>query len=418
MPTNDPASLPRRPRPSTARAAGLPALSLLLAALGCGDAAPPPLTVVELGERLFHDVRLSLNENQSCATCHDPERAFVDARLDGAGEVRAVSLGDDGVSLGDRNAPTAAYAAFAPAFTVGTRQRFNKQGDHRLYEGPLGGVFWDGRAGGLAAQAGGPPLNPIEMGMPDEASVALRLEADPVYEASLRAAFGDDVFEDPAAAYAAMTEAIAAYERTEAFAPFDSKYDRSLRGEAQLSFKELTGKSLFFSEFANCAICHQLHGNGDPVKKFEETFTGYEFHNIGVPVNRAAREDNGVTEPDLGLALNPAADPVEDRGKFRTPTLRNVAVTGPYMHNGVFRQLRTAVELYAHHLDPEGRPNNPETGAPWGDPEIPETVATELLEVGDPLSDDDIEALVCFLRTLTDQRYEPLIEDEGISCAD
>lgn len=393
------------------------ALLCAFAPLGCGE-DETPLSIEALGEALFFDTRLSMNGNQSCATCHDPERAFIDPRLDADGLIAAVSIGDDGVSLGDRNAPTAAYSAFAPEFHEGTRRRFNKQNNHRLYEGPLGGLFHDGREPSLEGQAGGPPLNPIEMGMPDKAAVIARLAEDEVYDVAFRARFAEDVFDDPDAAYAGMTQAIAAFERTEQFAPFDSKYDRSLRGEATLSFKELTGKSLFFSEFTNCGICHQLHNNGDPVGKFEETFSGYEYHNIGVPTNVAVRAQNGVTEPDLGLALNPNVSGAEARGKFRTPTLRNIAVTEPYMHNGVFRDLRTVIEFYDKYVDPDGRPNNPETGAPWAAPEVPETVANDLLEVGDPLTDADVEALVCFLRTLTDARYEHLVQDKGIDCAD
>jgi cytochrome c peroxidase len=388
---------------------------------GSDDGAANTPSLAELGEELFHDPILSKNQTQACATCHDPERAFVDPRLDETGRIAAVSLGDDGVSLGDRNAPTAAYAAFTPEFQLdGTRRRFNKQNNHRTYEGPLGGMFLDGREPDLAGQAGGPPLNPLEMGMPDQLSVVTRLQEDPRYAAAFRAQFGADVFDDPAVAYRSMTEAIAAFERTDVFAPFDSKYDRWLRAEADFSFKEITGQSLFFSEFTNCGICHQLHSNGDPVNMRRETFSGYEYHNIGVPVNSDVRAANGVTTPDPGLASNPAVasnDRAAARGKFKVPTLRNVAVTEPYMHNGIFRDLRTTVEFYMHFINPDDHPTNPETGERWRDPEVPETVATDLLRVGDPdLTDYEIESLVCFMRTLTDQRYEPLIEDKGIDC--
>lgn len=390
--------------------------------LGCGSETPsePALTVAELGEALFSDTNLSFNRTQSCATCHSPDRGFIDARLDADGRIGAVSVGDDGVSLGDRNAPTAGYAAFTTPteLTVGTRRRFNKQNSNRLYEGPLGGLFLDGRADDLEGQAAGPPLSPVEMGMPDEAAVVSRIEENPEYVRAFRTHFGDEVFEDPIVAYQSMTDAIAEFERTELFAPFDSKYDRFLRDEATLSFKELTGRSLFFSEFTNCGICHQLHGNGDPVNKFAETFSGYEYHNVGAPVNEAARAANGVEGPDLGLASVPGFEGPEHRGKFKVPTLRNVAVTEPYMHNGVFRDLETVVLFYARFTDPEERAINPETGEPWAEAEIPETVATDLLEVGDALTDLEIESLVCFLRTLTDARFEPLIEEKGIDCAD
>lgn len=368
-----------------------------------------------LGEALFHDTSLSFNRTQACATCHNPDLAFIDDRLDGSGEVSAVSVGDDGMSLGDRNAPTAAYAMFSPNFEFGTRERHNKQNNHRLYEGYLGGQFHDGRVPDLEGQAGGPPLSPVEMGMPDTTVVVERLLENEDYVVAFRRFFGRGVFDDDDAAYAAMTQSIAAYERTPGFAPFDSRYDRFLRGELELTFLELTGKALFFSEFTNCAICHQLHGEGDPINETRETFTGYEYHNIGVPVNEAVRARNGVTEADPGLFGNGAVGDPAEFGKFKTSTLRNVAVTGPYMHNGVFRELRTVVEFYEHFVDDE-RVNNPETGLPWREPEVPETVANELLRVGRPLNELEIDGLVCFMRALTDQRYEALIADDGLDC--
>ncbi len=396
------------------------ALLMSVLALGCGEneAAPVELDTLEtLGEELFFDTALSLRGNQSCATCHNPEAAFVDDRTFEDGRVRPVSLGDDEVSFGGRNAPTAAYAALAPEFTYGTRQRHNKQSQNRLYEGPLGGLFHDGREADLEGQAGGPPLNPVEMALADEAMAVNRLKENPRYVASFELLFGEGVLNDTPRAYRSMTEAIAAFERTEQFSPFDSKYDRSLTGEVTLSFKELTGKALFFSEFANCAICHQLNGNGDPVNKFAETFTGFEYHNVGTPVNPEVQALTGIAEPDLGLLSREDVTDPDHAGKFRTPTLRNVAVTGPYMHNGVFRDLRTVIEFYDQFNNPL-RALNPETGKPWRAPGVPETVAEDLLTVGDPMTDLEVESFVCFLRTLTDARYEPLLENDGTRCAD
>ncbi len=401
------------------RACGAVGLSFVVLVAACDEQQQQQaLPLVEVGELLFHDTALSFDRTQSCATCHDPEHAFVDPRVGADGLVRAVSLGDDGVSLGDRNAPTVTYAMFAPRFQRGSRARVNKHNNHGTYEGYLGGMFLDGREPGLAGQAAGPPLNPIEMGMPDKASVVERLRDNPVYVEALKANFGGDIFDDVDAAYAAMAETIAEFERTDLFAPFDSKYDRFTRGEYEMSFKELTGKSLFFSQFTNCSICHQLEREGDPVGKFREPFSGFEYHNIGVPVNEAVRAINGVTALDEGLYLHPDVDDPGERGKFKVPVLRNVAVTGPYMHNGVFRQLSTVVAFYEQFHNPDGHPLNPETGEPWREAEIPETVSADILGVGDNLTDFQIESLVCFLRTLTDARYEHLIEDEGISCAD
>ncbi|WP_425046540.1 cytochrome-c peroxidase [Primorskyibacter sp. S87] len=370
--------------------------AVLLTCWPIGGLAAPFESEEALGEALFFDENLSLNRTQSCATCHDPEAGFADPRETAAG--RAVSLGDDGVSLGDRSAPTAAYAAFAPGF-------------HQNDEGKwVGGLFWDGRADSLEAQAGGPPLNPIEMGMPGKPAVVARLQENADYVAAMQALFGPNIFADPDKAYDAMTRAIAAFERTDLFAPFDSKYDRYLRGETMLSEDEELGRVLFFSEqFTNCNLCHQLKQSPmDPA----ETFTNYEHHNIGVPVNEAARAVNGAKGPDLGLLANPLVDDGAQGGKFRTPTLRNVAVTGPYMHNGVFADLRTVMLFYnKYNTKAEARQINPETGKPFAWPEIPHTLAVKELTHGPALDDRRIDALVAFLKTLTDARYEHLLEE-------
>lgn len=350
-------------------------------------------SVEALGEALFFDPNLSANRTQSCATCHDPANGFVDARNAMPGN--AFSLGDDGHSFGDRNAPTAAYAMFSPPFS---------HSDEGYY---IGGQFLDGREADLAGQAGGPPLNSIEMGMPTSASVVMRLQENPDYIEAMQALFGAEILTDPDAAYAAMASAIAAFERTKEFAPFDSKYDRYLRGEYTLTNEEELGRLLFFSEqFTNCNQCHQLHTS--PLAE-GETFSDYRYYNIGVPSNIAGRDINGVDAAtiDHGLLGNPAVhDPAED-GKFRTPTLRNVSITGPYMHNGVFTDLRTVVLFYnKYNSHADARQINPETGVIWADPEVSKTVELDILSDGPALEDNRIDAIVAFLATLTDERYE------------
>ncbi len=347
-----------------------------------------------LGERLFFDVNLSANRTQACATCHDPAHAFTDPR-------GMASLGDDGESLGDRNAPTVTYAALTPVF-------------HRDADGQWrGGQFLDGRAATLEDQAGGPPLNPAEMGMPDAAHVVARLREDPAYVEAFATLYGAEVLEDAQAGYAAMTRALAAFERQPQFSPFESKYDRFLRGEVELSRDEELGRILFFSEqFTNCNQCHQLSTRpSDP----HETFTDYSFHNIGVPENRDLRDMNGVAPGtvDDGLAAHPDLNgDAAQRGKFRTPTLRNVAVTGPYMHNGVFEDLRTVVLFYnQYNSKSEARHINPETGAPFGEATVPETLSMDELTHGPALDDQRVDALVAFLKTLTDARYAHLLEE-------
>ncbi|KGF69481.1 methylamine utilization protein MauG [Hoeflea sp. BAL378] len=355
-------------------------------------AAADPAALTALGEALFFDPNLSLNRTQSCATCHDPDRGFADSRG------LAASLGDDGTSLGDRNAPTAAYGALVPPL-------------HRNEDGQwTGGLFLDGRAPTLEDQAGGPPLNPAEMGMPDKAAVAERLRENAAYRTAFPETFGEGVLDDPDAAYKALTQAIAAFERTDMFAPFDSRYDRFLRGEATLTGEEELGRVLFFSQqFTNCSQCHQLsRSQMDP----KETFTDNRYHNIGVPDNSALRQANGVAAGtvDPGLAGNPLAEAAEERGKFRTPTLRNVAVTGPYMHNGVFGDLRTVVRFYNRYNSKAATAQlNPETGKAFGLPPVPDTLAVKELTHGPALDDRRVDALVAFLKTLTDARYEKLL---------
>lgn len=349
-----------------------------------------------MGQRLFFETSLSANRTQSCSSCHSPEAGFADPRNNTANG--AVSLGDNGHSLGDRNAPTVTYAMFSPTFQLT---------EAGIYKG---GQFHDGREKDLQGQAGGPPTNPIEMGMPSKVAVVERLKENPLYRENFTALYGQDIFNNPDQAYSAMADSIAAFERTELFAPFDSKYDRFLRGEAELTEEEDLGRTLFFSQqFTNCNICHQLKSSP---RAEGETFSNYEYHNIGVPVNSAARAANGMAGDyiDQGLLDNPAVSDRSQAGKFKVPTLRNIAVTGPYMHNGVFTDLRTVVLFYnKYNSRSSARQINPETGAFWEAPEVPETLSVKELETGPALTDQRIDALVAFMKTLTDKRYEPLL---------
>jgi len=370
----------------------------------------------ELGRELFFDTNLSARRTQACSTCHDPSRGFTDGRLDGEGNVRSGSLGDDGESIGDRNAPSAAYAAFSPELTMGERERFNTDGDLSDFEGYLGGLFHDGRADTLEDQAGGPPLAAGEMGMPNEEAVVERLLENASYENAFRALYGTDVFDSADNAYAAMTSAIAAFERTDEVSPFNSRYDRSLLpvGEENRyvynpASRAAQGKALFFStEFTNCSACHQLHAQTS-ADATREVFTGFEYHNIGVPENAALRLLSGG-ETDLGLGAL-LGDETAD-GKFKTPTLRNVAITSPYMHNGVFTDLETVIAFYGHQRllssGQEDASTNPETQEAWRAPEVDRNLSALELANGnkDLLDPENIEALVCFLLSLTDEGNE------------
>lgn len=402
-------------------------LSISLAALvvitGCSKdndttTDAPSLSKAQLGEKLFFDKNLSLTRQTSCATCHDPEHGFVDARFSEQGTDQSIfihgafSVGDDDVSLGGRNAPTATYAQFTPDFGKNTNDEY------------LGGQFHDGRADSLKIQAMGPPLDGAEMQMPDKANVVERIQENESYIAAFKNLYGDSIFDDINATYESMAESIAKFEKTEVFAPFDSKYDRflSCREEGvstntclsadNWTTEEELGYSLFFSEAnTNCAQCHSINSSGEAPS--HELFTNFKYENIGTPRNIAAMDaraalglqDANATFKGLGGTVNEPAQ----LGKTKVPTLRNIAVTAPYMNNGVFKELRTVIEFYDHMADNDDHPNNPETGTPWVANDNNTTINHTLLQNTQALDDVKIRALEAFLRTLTDQKYEHLM---------
>ena len=357
---------------------------------------PDPNALAALGRTLFFDTNLSKNRTQSCASCHEPARAFTDGRDNGV--AGAVSIGDDGTSLGDRNAPTTIYAFLSPTF-------------HKDAEGHyVGGLFHNGRAATLNDQAVEPFTNPIELGFPNRAALVARIKENPEYATMFKQLFGESVFAATDKVLAAVADSIGAFERSKLFAPFDSKYDRYLRGEYQMTPQEALGQILFFSPLTHCTSCHLLHTS---TLTAGETFTNYRYHNIGIPLNPTVRKKNGLgaAHRDLGLLEHPEIDDRSFAGKFKVPTLRNVAVTGPYMHNGVFKELRTAIMFYNQYMVRNFvSETNPETGEPWAKPEVAESVDVDLLRQGQPIDDGRANALIAFLETLTDRRYEALLK--------
>ncbi len=361
------------------------------------DGPPPAVTAEALGEQLFFDTSLSEPPGQSCASCHEPGHAFTDPD-----KGVPTSEGVHADRFGDRNTPTAMYAAFSPAFHFDEAEG--------LW---VGGQFLDGRAATLEEQAKAPFLNPLEMANPDVESVVEKVRAA-VYAPLFEAVYGPRALDDPERAFERVAEAIAAFERTRVFAPFSSKYDAFLRGEAQLTEQELRGRAIFERpDKGNCAACHPSRPGPDGAPPL---FTDFTYDNLGVPKNPGnpfyendpAFNADGADYVDPGLAdtvqailerdgaLPEGTAPEAERGKFKVSTLRNVAVTGPYMHNGVFTTLRQVVQFYnTRDLHPQR----------WGPAEVPETVNAE--ELGDlGLSDQEVDDLVAFLRTLTD-RYTP-----------
>ena len=344
-----------------------------------------------LGEVLFFDKSLSFNKTQSCSTCHNPGTAFVDQRKNSANQM--VSEGDNPHLHGNRNANTALYAMFSPDFHF----------DEKIQD-YVGGQFWDGRAKDLAEQAGGPPVNPVEMGMPDKKSIVERLKANSIYYKAITAIYGESIWADTDKIYAIMEKAIAEFEKHELFAPFSSKYDRALKGEAELTALEAEGKALFFDKTrTNCSNCHQ----SSEANSAKETFTNYRYYNIGVPSNQALIKLNKLAADyvDNGLLDNPMVKGDEkQKGKFKVPTLRNISVTAPYMHNGVFRDLKTVL-LFKDSFNNPNRKINPETGKAWDKAEYAQTINPDVLKAK-PLTDEEINALEAFLKTLTDEAYE------------
>ena len=218
------------------------------------------------------------------------------------------------------------------------------------------------------------------------------------YESMFTEIYGAAALADPGDAFRNMADAIAAYERKEEFNPFNSKYDYFLRGEAALTEQELRGFALFVAEHkGNCAACHIHIASEDGTPPL---FTDFTYDNLGVPKNPEnpfymlppELNPDGFDFVDLGLGVT-VNDPAEN-GKFRVPTLRNIELTTPYLHNGVFKTLFELVAFY-----------NTRDVAPWPAPEVEETVNYD--ELGDlGLTNQEVEDIVAFMLTLTDG-WEP-----------
>ena len=318
---------------------------------------PPenPLTPekVALGEALYFEKRLSVDGTVSCATCHDPATAFADRN--------SLAVGIGGM-VGTRNVPTTLNAMF------------NQN------------QFWDGRARSLEEQAMQPLLNPLEMGMPDREAVVTRLNRIPEYRQSFQAAFSARaiLFED-------VARALASYERTLLSA--DSPFDRFMAGDSRaITEGQKRGWQLFRGK-ANCIACHTF-------SRESPFFTDNKFHNTGIGAGFDLEElSNGLrskspdeldskrlgelahTEKftDLGRFLITRQKP--DTGAFKTPTLRDIELTAPYMHNASEKTLLDVMKFYNEggiknrYLDEKIRPLN--------------------------LNDEELSQLVEFMRSLT-----------------
>jgi cytochrome c peroxidase len=388
------------------------------------------MPIEELGSFLYFDEDLSDPSGQACASCHEPTVGFDDPDSD-----LPVSEGVIPGRFGGRNSPISAYAMYAPTLYFDEEEE--------LW---IGGQFWDGRATGdvlgdpLADQALGPFLNPVEMNNPDKDHVIADVAASE-YADLFRDVWGADALDDVEAAYDQVALSIAAFERTALFGQFNSKYDKylaaclDLGGEMNdcavgvgkearkaarrnLTREERRGMELFMGENDNngvlergegamCAACHVAEWTvaadyGSPVQvpdwappgMVPPVFTDFTFDNLGVPRN--TEYPLGENQP-VDLGLGPIVGNPDDNGKFKVMTVRNIGVSDPYAHNGLFKSLKDIVHFYNTRDVPGALPG----GENWPPPEYPATVNTdELGNLG--LSDDDEDALVEFMKTLSD----------------
>ncbi|MEN8184058.1 MAG: cytochrome c peroxidase [Myxococcota bacterium] len=280
---------------------------------------PPTAAKVELGQKLYFDARLSTDGTVACASCHDPRHGFADPRG------KATSAGVGGAA-GTRNAPTVLNAAF------------------------LASQFWDGREPTLEAQAVQPLINPIEHGFADHPAVVAHLRSLPEYRSLFANAFGSEEV-----TIESVGQALASFERT--LISLDAPIDRFLAGDDDaISPSAKRGWELFNGK----ARCNTCHGRIDVLPLFTDDL----FHNIGVGVVRidfeavarkaAAAVAAGESIDELALTDAQASElgrfmvtrESKDMGAFKTPQLRNVALTAPYMHDGSEATLEDVIAFY------------------------------------------------------------------------
>lgn len=302
--------------------AGPPALGLPPLPIPADN--PQSAVKVKLGDKLFKDKRFSMTGEVSCATCHDPDKAFTDSPLKTSEGIHKLR--------GTRNAPTIINAAF-----------FER-------------MFWDGREPTLERQATQPLINPIEMGLPENYAPLLALvRSDPEYQALFKDAFG---VSGNAVGLLQISQAMAAFERTiiSGNSPFDHWYfageKTAISESAQRGYKVYIGQG-------RCVSCHVISQN-------DALFTDNRFHNINVGFQRigddarrfavafSSSKQRGVKVDEAVLADAKSSelgrfavnDAWTDLGAFKTPTLRNVERTAPYMHDGSLAKLEDVVEFY------------------------------------------------------------------------
>jgi cytochrome c peroxidase len=356
-----------------------------------------------LGRRLFFDPSLSASGRLSCSSCHDPKYAY------GPPNGASVQMGGpDGRQAGIRAAPSLRYLQVIPAFTD---HYFEDEGpDPSMDNGPTGGLTWDGRVDRGRDQARIPLLSPFEMAGASPAAIVARVRRTPYAAQVERLARS----RDDSSWFAAILEALETWQQDHReFYPYSSRYDAWLDGAATLSDQERRGLRLFTDPAkGDCARCHPATRgpSGTPPQ-----FTDYGFAALGPPRNQQIPANRDPAWFDLGLC-GPERTDLRSRqdycGKFMTPTLRNAATRQAFFHNGILHTLKEAVEFYAQ------RDTNPEKWYPRAAggqlrkfDDLPARYRKNV-EMGPPfgrrageppaLSDEEVDAIVAFLGTLTD----------------
>lgn len=360
---------------------GLAAALALLGAAGAANAQTlglPPVPIppdnpqtpekIELGNKLFHDPRFSGDGTVSCSTCHADDKVFTDSPLKTSQGIRK--------QTGTRNAPTVVNAAY-----------FSR-------------LFWDGRASSLEDQSQNPIVNPIEMGLPSHEPLLKIVRTDPYYSEAFKKVFGKS---GDGVTMEEVKKAIASYERTlvAGDSPFDHYYFKHEANAISDSAKR--GLDVFLNQ-GRCVSCHTIEQD-------RALFTDDRFHNIGIGINRIQPDvprlaaeflkakaagidvDKAVLQDaktsELGrFAVTTHFDEI---GAFKTPTLRNVALTAPYMHDGSLKTLKDVVKHYN------------DGGKSPGDPSVNDYLSGGIRPLN--LTDQQQADLVAFMESLTSFAY-------------
>ena len=355
-----------------------------------------------LGRKIYFDSRFSEPSGmQSCSSCHLPQMGFVGMGSIAStpttrGFIAGIAEGAVSGAYGGRKPPSAAYATYSPTFKLNGED----------FEG---GLFWDGRATGLrlgipaAEQALGPFMNPVEQNHPTKEAVLVKIKNDPEYMTLWRSVWGNEMplttEAEIAQNYDRIGLAIAEYEASSEVNQFSSKYDAYTKKQVDLTPLEKQGLSLFNGK-AKCDKCHESDSKGG----IPAMFTDFGYENIGLPTNidflNPMNRGNSPTDFGLGGILINSQNPnwkslaTQNMGKFRTPTLRNVAkgeANKRFMHNGALQSLEEVVHFY----------NTRDVDPAWRSPEV--LMNMETGDVGNlGLSKKEELAIVAFLRTLSD----------------